>query len=36
MASELAAYASYPGLPLDYARLALGCWLGFTERDLHP
>ena len=36
MASELAVYASRCWLPIPHARLAPGCWSGFTGRDFHP
>lgn len=36
MASELAVYASRCQLPEHHARLAPGCWSGFTGRDSHP
>ena len=36
MAFELAVYASQCGLLQPHARLASGCWSGFTGRASHP
>ena len=35
-ASVSAAYASSSTLPYSHARLAFGCWLGVTGRELNP